>query len=168
MSDCVTDDPRSPRSRPAVCPNDTVPVSIARTVPERGDGDRGGRYGPLVLRWIAVAVCAVQGGYMVVDGVRALAVGSYFTPRSGKHAGKLGPWARVVSAVGIRPESTGMKVGFVVLGVLWLALAAGWAAGAGWARPAGIVLAIGTLWYLVPGTVISVLVLVLLLGGTGS
>ena len=73
-----------------------------------------------------------------------------------------------MSAVGIPPESTGMKVGFVVLGVLWLVLAAGLAAGAGWAWPAGIALAIGTLWYLVPGTVISGLVLVLLLVTAGS
>lgn len=34
---------------------------------------------------------------------------------------------------------------------------------AGWAWPLGLVLAVGTLWYLVPGTVLSVLVLVLLL-----
>ena len=37
------------------------------------------------------------------------------------------------------------------------------AAGAGWAWPVGIVLVVGTLWHLVPGTVISVLVLALLL-----
>jgi hypothetical protein len=36
-----------------------------------------------VLRWIAVALSAVQGGYMALDGVRALMVGSYITPRSG-------------------------------------------------------------------------------------
>jgi hypothetical protein len=69
----------------------------------------------------------------------------------------------VVAAVGIPPESTGMKVAFVVLGGCWLVVAAGLALSAGWAWPTGIAVAVGTLWYLVPGTVISVVVLVLLL-----
>ena len=116
-----------------------------------------------MLRWVTVVLCVVQGGYMVVDGARALLVGSYLTPRSGEHAGELGPWARIVAAVGIRPESTGMKIAFVDLGGLWLVVAAGLALGEGWARIAGIAVAVGTLWYLVPGTVISVVVLVLLL-----
>ena len=65
-------------------------------------------------------------------------------------------------AAGIRPESTGMKIAFVVLGALWLVLAVGIALPASWAWWLGIVLAVGTLWYLLPGTVISILVLVLL------
>jgi hypothetical protein len=60
-----------------------------------------------------------------------------------------------------------MKTAFVVLGAAWLTVAVGVAVGAGWAWLAGIVLAIGTLWYLVPGTVISVVVLVLLLTPAG-
>jgi hypothetical protein len=99
----------------------------------------------------------------VFDGIRALVVGSYVTPRSGPHAGELGPWARVVRAVGIPPESRGMKAAFIVLGVAYLVAAAGWALEAGWARWLGVVVAAGTLWYLVPGTVISLAVLVLLL-----
>jgi hypothetical protein len=115
------------------------------------------------LRWLTVAICAVQGGYMVFDGVRALVVGSYLTPASGEHAGRLGPWARIVRAMGIEPESTGMKAAFVVLGSAWLAAAAALALDLGWARPLGVVLAVGTLWYLVPGTALSVAVLILLL-----
>lgn len=115
-----------------------------------------------MLRWVAVVACLVQGGYMTVDGVRALVVGSYITPASGKHAGELGPWAGVVRAGGIPPESTGMKVAFVWLGVLWLAVAVGVVAGSSWAWPTGIAVAVATLWYLVPGTLISLLVLALL------
>jgi hypothetical protein len=114
-------------------------------------------------RWVAVVLCAVQGGYMVFDGVRALVVGSYVTPRSGDHAGELGPWARIVRAVGIDPESTAMKTAFVVLGAAYLVASAAWAAEAAWARWLALVLAVGTLWYLVPGTMISVAVLVLVL-----
>jgi hypothetical protein len=116
-----------------------------------------------VFRWITVVLCLVQGGYMTFDGVRALTVGSYLTPGSGDHAGELGPWARLVRAVGIAPESTGMKVAFVVLGVAWLVAGVGLTLGAGWARWMGVVLAVATLWYLVPGTVISLLLLLLLL-----
>ena len=115
------------------------------------------------VRWLLVGLCAVQGAYMAFDGIRALVVGSYMTPRSGPHAGELGPWARVVRAVGIPPESMGMKAAFVVLGAGYLVAAAAWAVGAGWVRWLGLVLAVGTLWYLVPGTVISMAVLVLLL-----
>jgi hypothetical protein len=114
---------------------------------------------------VAVVLCAVQGGYMVFDGLRAFVVGSYVTPRSGPHAGRLGPWARLVRAVGIEPESTGMKTAFVVLGAAYLVVAVAWAAGTAWAPWAGLVLAVGTLWYLVPGTLISVGVIVLVLLG---
>ena len=100
---------------------------------------------------------------MLLDGVRAMVVGSYITPASGEHAGQLGPWAGLVSAVGLQPESTLMKSAFVLLGALWLLLAAGIAVGAGWAWPGGLALAAATLWYLVPGTVLSIAVLALLL-----
>jgi hypothetical protein len=100
---------------------------------------------------------------MLLDGVRALLVGTYITPSSGEHAGQLGPWARLVSLVGVEPESTGMKLVFVVLGVLWLGLGLAVAVGADWAWTLGVTLAVGTMWYLVPGTVVSVGVLVLLL-----
>ncbi len=115
------------------------------------------------LRWLTVVICALQGGYLVFDGVRALTVGSYLTPARGEHAGQLGPWARLVRAVGIEPESTAMKTAFVVLGTAWLVAAAALALELGWARPLGVVLAVGTLWYLVPGTALSVAVLILLL-----
>jgi hypothetical protein len=115
------------------------------------------------LRWVAVGLSALQGGYMLLDGVRAMVVGSYITPASGEHAGQLGPWAGLVSAVGLQPESTLMKSAFVLLGALWLLLAAGIASGAGWAWPGGLALAAATLWYLVPGTVLSIAVLALLL-----
>ena len=112
-----------------------------------------------MLRWAAVALCVVQGGYMLVDGARALVTGRYITPAGGEHAGELGPWARLVTAVSVPPESIGMRVAFVVLGVLWLLLAGGLALQAGWAWPFGLVLGVGTLWYLVPGTVLSLVLL---------
>jgi len=99
---------------------------------------------------------------MALDGVRALVTGRYITP-GGDRAGELGPWSRLVTAVGVAPESAVMKAVFVGLGLLWLLLAVGLAVQAGWAWPFGLVLSVATLWYLGPGTVLSVLGLVLLL-----
>ncbi|MFC0112892.1 hypothetical protein [Kibdelosporangium aridum] len=115
-----------------------------------------------VLTWITVVLCAVQGSYMLIDGSRALMTGSYITPSSGDHAGQLGPWARLVRGLGMEPESVAMKLTFVVLGLAWLAAAVGLAFEAGWSWTVALVVAIASLWYLIPGTVISVIVLVLL------
>ena len=114
------------------------------------------------LKWVVVALVIVDAAYMAADGARALALGDYFTPRSGEHAGELGPWARLVESLGIDPRSTAMKVFFVVYGTGWLAATVSFALGERWAWLAMVLLAGGSLWYAIPGTVISVVTLVLL------
>lgn len=115
--------------------------------------------GVTVLKWIAVVLCVLQGSYMLIDGLKALATGNYITPGSGEHAGQLGPWAGLVGRIGIVADSTGMKLTFVFLGVAWLIVAAGIGFEVAWSWIAGLVVAAASLWYLIPGTVISVLVL---------
>ena len=115
------------------------------------------------LRWVVVALAALQGGYMLFDGARALVVGDYITPKSGQYAGQLGPWSKLVTAVGLEPRSTAMRWIFVAYGVLWLVITGAFALGLPWARLGIVVAAIATLWYLIPGTAISVLVIGLLL-----
>jgi hypothetical protein len=102
-------------------------------------------------RWAVVALAALTGGWMVFDGTRALVAGDYVTV-----GGELGPWADLVEAVGIDPRSTGMKCFFVVYGGAWLVAAARRS------RGALAAFAAGSLWYLVAGTVSSVVQLVLL------
>ena len=97
---------------------------------------------------------------MTFDGTRALTVGDYVTPSSGAHAGQLGPWNYVVSAVGIPPRSTAMKVIFVVYGLSWLIIALGFAFRSYWAGPAMLIAAVATLWYLPVGTAFGILQLV--------
>ena len=99
---------------------------------------------------------------MAVDGSRALLMGSYITPSSGEHSGRLGPWASVVRALGLNPEATGVKVAFLVFGLVWLIAATGFVLTASWAWTMMLIVALATLWYLIPGTVISALVLILL------
>ncbi len=53
------------------------------------------------LGWVVAALALIEGGWLAFDGGRALIVGDYVTPSSGPSAGQLGPWSKVVSALGI-------------------------------------------------------------------
>ncbi len=88
------------------------------------------------LKWIIVVLALTEAGWMAFDGMRALLVGDYVTPRSGPHAGQLGPWQNIVSAIGIAPRSTLMKTIFVIYGVVWLVIIAAFARNASWAETA--------------------------------
>ncbi|MDQ3957493.1 MAG: hypothetical protein M3273_04135, partial [Actinomycetota bacterium] len=92
----------------------------------------------------------------------ALVAGDYFTPASGAHAGELGPWARVVESVGIDPRSPVMKTFFVIYGMLWIAAIVAFALGQRWSWFAMLALALGSVWYLTVGTIVSAIVVILL------
>ena len=83
--------------------------------------------------WIVVGLALVLAGWFAFEGGRALMVGDYITPKSGKYAGLLGPWSKVVSAVGIKPRSTLMKWVFVIYGAAFLAMLVAFMLGASWA-----------------------------------
>lgn len=110
---------------------------------------------------VAVVLSVALGGWMTFDGVRALVVGDYFTPSGGRYAGQLGPWAGLVSRVGIEPRSTVMKALFVGFGIAWLVVAAGLAFGTASVPQLALVLAIATLWYVPIGSAAALLVLAL-------
>jgi hypothetical protein len=114
-------------------------------------------------RWLAAALSVFEAGYMVVDGSRALVRGDYITPKTGPHAGKLGPWAIAVKRIGIDPRSSLMKGVFVAYGLAWLGIVAAFLAGVSWGWAAMLVAAIGSLWYLIVGTLTSAAVVILLL-----
>ncbi len=114
------------------------------------------------LRWLAVGLAGLEAGFMTFDGIRALVTGDYITPKGGEYSGQLGPWTRVVELVGIAPRSTLMKAIFIVYGLLWLAIILAFALKASWAWTTMLVLAVGSLWYLTFGTVVSALVIALL------
>jgi hypothetical protein len=114
------------------------------------------------VKFVVALIALVMGGWLSFDGSRAFVAGDYVTPKTGPGAGQLGPWSKIVSAVGIDPRSSVAKGLHVALGILWLiALAAlfirpqfGW-----YALAATSVL---SLWYLPLGTVLSVIELCLL------
>lgn len=111
---------------------------------------------------MVVALAAIDAGYMALDGTIALTRGDYITPKTGDYAGQLGPWARVVRAVGLDPRSTAMKAFFVAYGLAWLGVTVGFVLQQPWAWAAMLGLGIGSLWYMIPGTFVSVAIIAML------
>jgi hypothetical protein len=124
------------------------------------------------LGWIVVVLALNEAGWLAFDGGRALVVGDYVTPRSGQYAGQLGPWAKVVSAVGIEPRSTLMKSIHLALGLAWLVVTVCFVLRLPWAWSGMVTCAALGLWYLPFGTLLSIVQIVLLflpaLRGHGS
>jgi len=91
---------------------------------------------------------------MLFDGVHRLLAGNYF-------GGRLGPWAALVSAVGINPAS--MAPVFIVLGTLWLVGGVAFLFRARWSTGLLIAVSVISLAYLVFGTILSLIALAILL-----
>jgi hypothetical protein len=115
-----------------------------------------------VIRIIIAFIAVLVGGWLTFDGTRALLSGDYVTPRSGSRAGQLGPWAKVISAVGVDPRSTTVKCVHVALGLLWLMGLSLFLTNTTGGRSALIGCSVFSLWYLPFGTVLGALELVLL------
>jgi hypothetical protein len=138
-----------------------VEGELAEALVVRGVG-RIERKGMHWSGWLVGALMVLQAGWMAFDGTRALVVGDFVTPRSGPHAGQLGPWSRLARAAGIEPRSTLMKMVFVVYGVVALGVSAVFLASGGRAWMAMLLAAVGGLWFAPIGTVIDVVVVLLL------
>jgi hypothetical protein len=116
-----------------------------------------------ILKWIVFALSLFQGAWLTFDGSRAMIVGNYVTASSGPRAGQLGPWSRIVSAIGFDPRSRLIKGVHVILGIAWLVSAVlfvmrppmGW-----WAV---LFCSVASIWYLPIGTVLSAISIVMLL-----
>ncbi len=115
------------------------------------------------LMWVAAALALFEAGWMLFDGSRALIKGDYVTPKSGTYAGRLGPWSKIVKAIGLEPRSTLMKSIFVVYGFVWLIIIMCFVLQLSWARWGLLIAAIGALWYLPIGTLLSTIQIILLL-----
>jgi len=115
------------------------------------------------LGYLVALLAVVEGGWLAYDGGHALVTGDYVTPTSGQHAGQLGPWSKLVSAVGIKPRSTLMKSIHLVLGLIWVGMICCYIARMSWAWAGMLACAIAGLWYLPFGTLLSVIQIALLL-----
>ncbi len=113
--------------------------------------------------WVVLGLALFVGGWLAFDGAHALIKGDYVTPKSGTHAGQLGPWSKLVAAVGIEPRSTLMKCIHLGFGLAWIAVMICFALQLPWAWAAMLGFACASLWYLPFGTLLGVVQLVLLL-----
>lgn len=96
---------------------------------------------------------------MLFDGARALLIGDYVTPKTGTYAGQLGPWAGLLSKVGINPRSTAVKALHVAAGVAWLLGAYSLLTGAEWGAMVLWTAAFLSIWYVPFGTLTAIVTL---------
>ncbi|MCA9291118.1 MAG: hypothetical protein KDA25_08315 [Phycisphaerales bacterium] len=122
------------------------------------------------MRWTIIALGLFIGAWLAFDGGRAIIVGDYVTPASGRFAGQLGPWSRLIAAIGLDPRSMPVKALHVVVGAGWIILAVAFMLRRPWASPMLMAWCVATLWYLPWGTLIGLVVLGLLalLHGRGT
>lgn len=111
--------------------------------------------------WIAAALGVLGAGGMLFEGIRAF-LQDEATRESAQQLQQLGAWARVFVESGLRPRSLTTNTFFVVYGSTWLAITGAFVMGFGWARWGMLAAALGSLWYLGPGTLISILLMVAL------
>ena len=102
-------------------------------------------------------------GWMLFDGSRALIVGDFVTQETGEYAGQLGPWANLIQGFGIEPRATGMKLVFVLYGLLALGTLYCYWAGFSWSGSALMLVCFLGLWYLPFGTIANLIALFLMM-----
>jgi hypothetical protein len=124
------------------------------------------------MRWhsyIITILVLLSAGFMTFDGLRAFVTGDYTTPKSGPYANRLGPWSKLVQAMGLAPRSNLMKGIHVVLGLTTLFLLACFLRKLAWAPKALLAASIAGLWHLPFGTLANLIVIGLLLwAGRGT
>jgi len=114
-------------------------------------------------RALVLLFAFLEAGWLAFDGMRALRVGSFVTPQTGKYAGQVGPWRFLVVALGIEPNGRAMHWFFAVYGCIWLGMGVAFALRCSWAWAAMFALAAGSIWFLPFGTLASAAQIVLLL-----
>lgn len=117
----------------------------------------------MTLRIIIILLSLLNAAYMAFDGGRALITGDYIRPADGDYAGQLGPWTKIVTAIGIDPMSTLMKSIFLIIGIYGIVATLCFAFNAQYGWKLLLVFSILSIWNLMFGTISSALVIILLL-----
>ncbi len=97
----------------------------------------------------------ILGAWLVFDGTRRLVTGYY----TGEQTIGLGPWATVVTAIGLRPSD--MTFPFLFLGVLWIVNGVIVLLGSSARYERTIAISIVTLFYAIPGTIVGIITITL-------
>lgn len=109
---------------------------------------------PLTV-WIFIGLSWLIGWWQVFDGLHQRILGDYV-----RLGGQLGPWAAIVSGLGLKPQDVGW--GFVMLGLSFIAASFGVYYGQRWAYITGNVASAISLLYLGFGTPVAALCLLML------
>jgi hypothetical protein len=97
----------------------------------------------------------ILGAWLLFDGTRKLVTGYY----TGEQTLGLGPWATIVSAIGVRPAD--MAFLFLFLGILWIVNGVIVLLGANTRYERAIAISIVTLFYALPGTLVGLVTILL-------
>jgi hypothetical protein len=97
----------------------------------------------------------ILGAWLIFDSTRKLLTGYY----TGEQTIGLGPWAIIVSALGVRPAD--MAFPFLFLGIIWIVNGAIVMLGANTRYERTIAISIVILFYALPGTLVGILNIVL-------
>ena len=97
----------------------------------------------------------ILGAWLVFDGTRKL-VTRYYT---GEQTIGLGPWATVVTVIGLRASD--MAFLFLFLGVLWIVNGVIVSLGSSARYERTIAISIVTLFYAIPGTIVGIITITL-------
>jgi len=97
----------------------------------------------------------ILGTWLVFDATRKLLTGYY----TGEQTIGLGPWATIVYALGVRPAD--MAFPFLFLGMIWIVNGVIILLGADTRYERAIAISIVTLFYALPGTIVSIITILL-------
>jgi len=97
----------------------------------------------------------ILGAWLIFDSTRKLLTGYY----TGEQTIGLGPWATIVSALGVRPAD--MPFPFVFLGIIWIVNGVIVLLGASTRYERTMAISTVTLFYAPPGTLVGILNIVL-------
>jgi hypothetical protein len=107
-----------------------------------------------ILANLIIILSLLLGGWMLFDGIYVINNGKYYGPL------EPGPWHFIFRIIGINHFNLGPL--FITYGVVWLYLIGFFWGARGKALKWLKYMAFGTLWYLVPGTVVAFTLLLLL------
>jgi len=110
---------------------------------------------PSLTTSIIAILSFILGSWLIFDSARKLLTGYY----TGEQTIGLGPWAAIVSALGVRPAD--MAFPFLFLGIIWIVNGVIILLGASTRYERTIAISTVTLFYALPGTVIGILTIVL-------
>lgn len=107
------------------------------------------------MKYLISILGLLNGAYMLIDGIYVIIKGKYIGPE------KPGPWAEIFYKLNIDAFKLGPL--FIIYGLLWLIWIYALWTQQSWAFLLGIMISLGTLWYLPLGTLFSVAIFIILL-----